>query len=469
MAVEVGVEIAVLGGGVAGLAAALILRRDGHDVTLIERDDIAAGTGWTDAFEWERRGIPHFFQPHAFLPRGAREMEALLPDVYARLLDNGAHPWLLGDRIPGDPQPADERIRGIAVRRPLIEWALRAAAVAEPGLTIRSNVTATGLILRGAAVAGVTAGGEDIPAAVVVDAMGRSSPVPSWIEAAGLPAPVTESNSCDTAYYSRYYRVHGGQSLPEYPGLVPPRADFGYAAVASFPGDNGTFGLSFSVLPHDAALKGLRDEGALERVLARVPQLAAWRAAAEPITAVLPISGLRNSFRDDAPGGDPLVPGLFAAGDAYCHTNPIYALGLSFSFVHPGAIAHALRLHPDDPAAAGKSYIAATREETRERFEYATIADEERARRWGGEPIDLLSRTGSKALFPLIAPAIAGAADAQIARAWLRRLSMLDRLSVMTSDDAMMERVERIARDLMAKHPPPPLPSRDQMIALIDG
>lgn len=462
-------NVAILGGGVAGLASALILRRDGLDVTLIERDHVGAGNGWADAFDWERRGIPHFSQPHAFLPRGAREMEALLPDVYALLFANGARDWAFADKIPGGPQPGDESIRGIAARRPLIEWALRTSALAEPGLIIRSGSTVTGLIVRDGAAAGVTTGGEAIAADVVVDAMGRTSPVPSWVEAAGLPAPVTESNGCGMAYYSRYYRVRDGEALADPPGLLPPRTDFGYAALSSFYGDNGTFGVSLSVPPHDAPMKGLRDEAAFERVIAAVPQLSAWRTAAEPITPVLPISGLRNTFRDDAPGGDPLLPGLFAAGDSYCHTNPVYALGLSFSFVHAGAIGRALREHPGDIAAAGRAYIAATREEVRERFENATVADDERSRRWNGEPIDLLSRTASKALFPMVAPAVAGVMDAEIARAWLKRFSMLERLPVMTRDDALMDRAERLARDLFAKFPPPPLPSRDQMIALIQG
>ena len=34
-------SVVVMGGGVAGLAAGLALGRDGHSVTLIERDDLA--------------------------------------------------------------------------------------------------------------------------------------------------------------------------------------------------------------------------------------------------------------------------------------------------------------------------------------------------------------------------------------------------------------------------------------------
>ena len=52
----------VAGGGVAGLAAALGLARAEHEVVVLERDLVDAGGS---PFEVERRGIPHYFQPHA--------------------------------------------------------------------------------------------------------------------------------------------------------------------------------------------------------------------------------------------------------------------------------------------------------------------------------------------------------------------------------------------------------------------
>jgi flavin-dependent dehydrogenase len=69
-------SVTVMGAGVAGLCAALILGRDGRRVTLLERDafDLASPE---DAPTWPRRGIPHFLQPHAFIPRGRADIEEL--------------------------------------------------------------------------------------------------------------------------------------------------------------------------------------------------------------------------------------------------------------------------------------------------------------------------------------------------------------------------------------------------------
>jgi 2-polyprenyl-6-methoxyphenol hydroxylase-like FAD-dependent oxidoreductase len=57
-------SIVVLGGGVAGLSAALAFARDGHRVTIVERDDLIVGEP-LEALDWDRKGIPHFMQPHA--------------------------------------------------------------------------------------------------------------------------------------------------------------------------------------------------------------------------------------------------------------------------------------------------------------------------------------------------------------------------------------------------------------------
>jgi 2-polyprenyl-6-methoxyphenol hydroxylase-like FAD-dependent oxidoreductase len=62
-------QIVVVGGGVAGLGSALVLARQGHDVTVIERDDTPMPTSADDAFEWDRRGAPQVRHSHAFLAR----------------------------------------------------------------------------------------------------------------------------------------------------------------------------------------------------------------------------------------------------------------------------------------------------------------------------------------------------------------------------------------------------------------
>ena len=63
-------DVAVVGGGMAGMLAALMLARDGHRVTVYERDDTDLPDTADEAFDgWDRRGVPHARQSHALLGR----------------------------------------------------------------------------------------------------------------------------------------------------------------------------------------------------------------------------------------------------------------------------------------------------------------------------------------------------------------------------------------------------------------
>jgi len=82
-------EMLVLGAGLCGLSTAMLLARDGHQVTVLERDP-AAPPGAAQAWEaWERRGVNQFRLPHVMLPRWRELMERELPEVLGELLAAG--------------------------------------------------------------------------------------------------------------------------------------------------------------------------------------------------------------------------------------------------------------------------------------------------------------------------------------------------------------------------------------------
>ena len=75
-------EIVVCGGSVIGLSTAMLLARDGHDVTVLERDPAEVPDSPIAAWEhWERTGVPQFRQPHNLFPRYRKILEEELPDV----------------------------------------------------------------------------------------------------------------------------------------------------------------------------------------------------------------------------------------------------------------------------------------------------------------------------------------------------------------------------------------------------
>src|SRR5215207_1167955 len=249
----------VAGGGVAGLAAALAVARGGRSAVVLERDAVAPQDDPDGAFAVQRGGIPHFFQPHTFLPRGRRILKGLAPDLLNDLMEAGADPQDLTEKLSGPREPGDEDLVYLWVRRPLIEWALRRAAAAEPGVELRAGDKVSALLTEGPgdtrAVGVGLAGGEAVTGDVVVDALGRYRCPPGWPRAAGTP---TDSGA---VYYCRYFALADGVEHMDAP-LLNPRGDLGYMGFNTFRGDNRSFAVILLVPAADHDLRVLRHENA---------------------------------------------------------------------------------------------------------------------------------------------------------------------------------------------------------------
>ena len=456
--------IAVLGAGPAGLAAALALAREGHAVTVVEGDPFER-TEPQGSFRWERKGIAHFYHPHAFIPRARRELKTHFPDVFDALIEAGARDVDVRPKIPGGVVRADDAdLQYLGARRPLIEWGLRRAVLASPGITVRSSSRVEGLRLERGRVAGVDVTGGTVDASVVVDAMGRRSPMRGWVEAHGRTMPPQERSDVGAIHYSRYYRVRPGRTLPDGPWILSPRGDLGYMGFSSFPGDNGTFACVLTIPAGVPELKVLREERAFEAGVASIPLLELWAnpETAEPITPVLAMGGLQNTITvrgDDPPAG------LFFAGDSLAHTDPVLAHGIAFALIHATELARVLARY-DDLGDAGAAYEHAVMPELEERFALATALDEQRLRQWTGGTADFTRREGAYELFSVNAAGAAALRDSEVFRVFVRRMGLLDSTSVLDDDRALQERIEGTVRTILGSPRPAAGPSREEMLAL---
>jgi 2-polyprenyl-6-methoxyphenol hydroxylase-like FAD-dependent oxidoreductase len=390
--------IVVCGGSVVGLATAMMLARDGHRVTVLERDPTPPPADPATAWDtWDRAGVAQFRQPHNLFPPFRHVLDAELPGMVDRLLEAGCvwvdplavKPPTIEDR---SPRPGDDRFRLVTGRRPVVEAVLAHAAACEDGVEVRRGVAVAELLTGAPAVDGVphvtgvrTTAGDQVAAELVVDAMGRRTPMGEWLVASGGRPPHVESEDCGFVYYSRYFR---GRALPRL--VAPPMSPIGTISLLTIPGDNGTWSVTVWAASADTALRRLREPDRFTAVVRACPLHAHW-VRAEPISDVLVTAGLLDRYRRFVVGGTPVATGVAAVGDAWACTNPSAGRGLTVGLLHAQRLRQVVRADLGDPEGFVRAWDRVTEEAVAPFYwdqrsaDRARIAEMDLLRR-GGEP-----------------------------------------------------------------------------------
>jgi 2-polyprenyl-6-methoxyphenol hydroxylase-like FAD-dependent oxidoreductase len=456
---EVARRVVVVGGGVGGLGSALALARAGHRVTLLERDALPVLSGADEAFRSERRGAPQSHQTHGFLARLQVLLRDRFPDVLDDLLGVGCT-TMSSTAALGEPQPGDEDLVVLIVRRTTLDWVLRRAVTAQPGVTIRTGEGVAGLVADPAPHAGapptVTGvrldSGEVLDADLVVVAGGRRSPLPAWLAAVGVTVP-EEVVGSGLMYFTRWYRFPDGpQSLSD-PKLG---GDLGFVKFLGVPGDGDTLSVTLAVPTRDAELRaalGSPDRFDLACRLLPGPDGFFADGPRPPLSGVQPMGGLLNRIRRFVDtDGRPLVLGVHAVGDAHTCTNPLYGRGCTLAMVQAVLLADALADHPDDPVAVSAAYEAACAREVEPWYHSALELD-----RAGADPAGPAGMAESPQGRAMAAVFVAAATDPVIGRAMVRFWNLLATPAEMTADAEVMARMAEV----MAHPELYPLPARE--------
>ena len=457
----------MLGGGVCGLAAGLMLARDGHAVTLLERDPAPVPDSAEAAWEaWERRGVAQFHQTHYLQSLGRRLLEAELPDVLDAFAAAGATRFNALDRMPPGiadraSQPGDERFATLTGRRATLEHVLATAAEEQPGLIVRRGAAAFELLTRPGRVAphvvGVrTDAGEALAADLVVDAMGRGSRMPQLATAAGGEPGEEEAEDCGFIYYTRFFR---GAAAPELRG--PLLTPFGSFSILTAPGDAGTWSITVYVGSGDRPLKRLRHEAAWTALVRACPLQAHWLDG-EPISGVLAMAGVLDRRR----GATPTVTGVAAVGDAWACTNPSTGRGIALGLAHVALLRDAVRAHLGDPDAFAEAWRETTARELEPWYRATVATDRVRlaqmtADREGRAPDPPAERMGALGAAML---AVMGR-DAEVFRAALEISNVLAHPREVFARPGFSERLLALAEE--PGGPPLPGPSREDVLALV--
>lgn len=411
---RIGSHAAVVGGSMAGLLSARVLSEAYDRVTVVERDDLGE--------PGPRRGVPQGRHLHALLPRGNRILDDLFPGLTEELAAAGApcgspsdaRLWF-ADAPLVVPDGTDLRV--VDVSRPTLERHVRDRVLRLPNVAVRTG-TASGLLAdaSGDRVTGLALDGDEVVAAdLVVDASGRSSQLPAWLEAGGWAAPAETRMRVDVAYASCRYRLPhdafgGAQEVvvagtPEQPRTAAmQRLEDGdwLVTLAGYLGDHPP-------TDHDGWL------GFLAGV--RVPEVHETIAAGERLGDIVrhrfPHYQRRHYERlRRAPEG------LLVVGDAVCSFNPVYGQGMSIAALEADALR---RLLGGGAAGLGRRHRRAVGKLVDVAWELSTSGD---LRFPGVEG----RRTPKVRLLNRYVAAVqaAGAVDPQVGIAFLRVITLIE-------------------------------------------
>ena len=317
----------VIGGSITGLLSARVLSDYFNRVIILDRDELPTTPQ-------ARRGVPQSVQPHVLFTKGYRILAEFFPGIAKQLEENGALSidWArefkhFVEGHWGIKAEASD-IVSITCSRYLLEWTIRQELLKLPNIEISESSKVMGLVCdRQNRITGVKLNSGELNAELVVDASGRSSQAPQWLEQIGTPAPETTVNPF-LGYATRRYKLPDDLQ-PDWKVLLisqsPPKdTRLGYLARIENDELIATLGGYAKDFPP------LDDKGFLEfaRSLAQ-PDFYNAIADAVPTSPIYAHRATANRMRhyDKVE----LPKGFVALGDAVCALCPVYGQGMTVS------------------------------------------------------------------------------------------------------------------------------------------
>ncbi len=323
----------VIGGSIAGLVTARVLSSHFERVTVVERDYFPESPA-------PRPGVPQTRQIHVLLLQGQYILEKLFPGLQAELGSAGAPEmdWSL-DCVWYSLNRWAPRFRsGWVTRfasRELLEWVIRRRLLANPRVQFVQGREATGLLSdqERTRITGITFrfrppehGTGQLLGDFIVDASGRESRLPQWLEALGYGSPPVTTVNSFMGYASRFYRQP--DSSQEWLAMLvrgtPPHNKRGGAI---FPIEGNRWVVNLGAAGRDYPPT---DELGLLEFARSLPDRALYNAIrdAEPLTPIYGYRRTENRLRHYERLQDWPV-NLVALGDAVCAFNPVYGHGMT--------------------------------------------------------------------------------------------------------------------------------------------
>lgn len=337
----------VIGASMAGLLAARVLSQHFEQVTLLERDPV-------QNLPESRKGQPQTRHIHALLAQGLLIIRDYFPGIEDELCAGGAFLGDMGEKVHwyqygGYRKRFTSNLFSMTMSRPFLEYHVRRRLLALPNVRLIESCAVNELLTTPDKrhVLGVKAtrrgegnNPETLQADLVVDASGRASATPKWLESLGYARPPEAEVKISVGYSTRIYSRTNKDIDSISIEMISPAAPKEDRGAFLFPIEDDRWIMTAG---GQAGSYPPADEAGLMEFVRNLPVADIYNiiSQAEPLSDIITYR-YPSSLRHDYHKLTRFPEAYLVIGDAIASFNPVYGQGMTSAAMQSRVLDEAL-------------------------------------------------------------------------------------------------------------------------------